>query len=138
MVAAPLFLGKAWVTSGLRCYDLDGTPWDDEPIEYALRVYTEGVLAVPAGDFYSYGVGYDIGSGLVLVGRQGNFDVLGRRVGSSELAADNATEWYSDGVGVVQSCDFTDRQYASRLLWYDLPSVSTQPTTWGRLKSMFE
>jgi hypothetical protein len=137
MVAAPLLLGKSWVTNGIRCYDLDGTPWEGDPFDYALRVYTEGALTVPAGDFYSYGVGYDIGSGFVLGGRQGTFDVFGRRVGDSQLAADNATEWYSDGVGVVQSCDFTDRQYASRLLSYELPTASTQVTTWGQLKAVF-
>jgi hypothetical protein len=137
MVEAPLFVGRAWVTIGVRCYNLDGTPWDQEPIDYPLRVYTEGVLTVPAGDFYCYGVGYDTGSGPLLVGRQGTFDVLGRRVGASQLAGDNSTEWYSDGVGVVQSCDFTDRQYASRLVSYHLVPVSTQATTWGRLKAIF-
>lgn len=137
MVAAPLFLGKAWVTTGVRIYDLDGTPWEGDPLDYPLRVYTEGVLAVPAGEFYSHGVGYDIGSGAALTTRQGTFDVFFRRVGAGQLTTDNATAWYSDGIGVVQSCDDTNRGYAFRLVSYELPSVSTQSTTWGRLKTMF-
>jgi hypothetical protein len=137
MVAPPLFLEKTWVTNAVRFCDLDGTPWEGDPFDFPLRVYTEGILAVPAGAFYACGVGYDIGSGFVLTSRQGTFDVFGRLIGSSALSTDNATEWYSDGVGVVQSCDDTNKEYAFRLLSYDLPSVSTQPTTWGRMKAMF-
>jgi hypothetical protein len=137
IVAPPLFLGKTWVTNGVRLYGLDGTPWDDEPFDYPLRVYTEGVVAVPAGSFYSYGVGDDTGSGLVLTARQGTFDVFGRRVAGDQLTAGNASDWYSDGVGVVEFCDFRNTQDPSRLVSYELPSVSTQPTTWGQLKAMF-
>jgi hypothetical protein len=137
VVEPPLFLGKAWVTNGIRGYNLDGTPWDDGPFDYPLRVYTEGVLAVPAGDFYSYGVGYDTPFGYLLTSRQGTFDVLGRRVAASQFETDNATEWYSSGVGVVQSCDYTDRQYAFKLVSFELPSVPTQAITWGRVKSLY-
>jgi hypothetical protein len=137
MVAPPLFLGKSWVTNDIRVYNLDGTPWDDAPIDYPLRVYTEGTITVPAGDFYSYGVGYDTPFGSLLTSRQGTFDVLGRRVAGSQSTTDNATEWYSDGVGVVQSCYYTDRQYAFRLLSYGLPTVPTQATTWGRVKALY-
>jgi hypothetical protein len=136
MVSPPLYVGRTWMTPAVRCYDLDGTPWESEPFDYPLRVYTEGLLTVPAGDFYSYGVGYDIGAELVLTTRQGTFDIFGRRLGGDQLTADNATHWYCDGVGVVQSCYFVDRQYASRLVSYQLPTVSTTPTTWGRVKAI--
>jgi len=137
MVEPPLFVGKGWVTNGIQGYDLDGTPWDDVPFDYPLRVYTEGVIAAPGGDFYSYGVGYDTPFGLVLNTGQGMFDVLGRRIAGSQLATDNATEWYSSGVGVVQSCDYTDRQYAFKLVSFELPSVPMQEATWGRVKALY-
>jgi hypothetical protein len=137
MVEAPLFVGRTWVNTGIHLYNLDGTPWDHDPIDYPVRVYTEGVLTVPAGDFYCYGVGYDTGTSPLLVGGHGMFDVFGRRVAVGELAADNSTEWYSDGVGWVQSRDWPDSQYAFRLVSYHLVPASTQATTWGRLKAMF-
>jgi hypothetical protein len=137
MVAAPLYLGKTWVTTGIRPCDFDGTPWEGDPFDYPLRVYSEGALTVPAGAFYSYGVGYDVGTGLLLTTHQGTFDIFGRHLGNAQLTADNAAEWYSDGIGVVQSCVFLDRQYASRLVAYQLPSVATEATTWGRVKTNF-
>jgi hypothetical protein len=138
MVAPPLFLGKAWVTNAVRTFKLDGTPWDDAPFDYPLRVYTAGIDTVPAGDFYSYGVGYDTPFGVLLSSGKGTFDLLGRRVTGGQLATDNATHWYSDGVGLVQSCDYTDRQYAYKLLSFEIPSVPTQSPTWGSVKEMYK
>jgi len=137
MVAAPLLLGKVWVTPGVRFCDLDGTPWEGDSFDFAFQVYTEGRLTVPAGEFYAYGVGPDTGPGLMFTTRQGTFDMFLQWVGDSQLTAGNATEWYADGVGVVQQCNDTNTEYAFHLLSYWLPPVSTQPTTWGRLKAMF-
>ncbi len=137
MVEPPLFVGKVWVTNGIQSYDLNGTPRDGAPFDYPLRAYTEGLVAVPGGDFYSYGVGYDAPFELVLKVRQGTFDVLGRRIAGSQLESDNATQWYSSGVGVVQSCDYTDRQYAFKLVSFELPTVPTQEATWGRVKALY-
>lgn len=136
MVDAPLYLGKAWVTENIGLYDLDGTPWDVE-IDYPLRVYTEGIVTVPAGDFYAYGVGYDVGP-IVIESESGQlFDIFGRRIEETEEdRIDNATEWYSVDVGLVQHTYLADEELGFKLLSYEFP-VAISATTWGGLRLLF-
>jgi len=56
-VDAPLYMGKVWSCTS-DVYDLPDTTYS-QTFELTFRVYEEGIATVPAGDFYSYGVGYD-------------------------------------------------------------------------------
>jgi len=133
VVAAPLYLGGAWVTEDIHVYDLDGTPWGNEPFDYRLRVYTEGIEQVPAGDFYAYGVGTEGGPPAVLARDGQTYDLLGRALSDDYVPAeDSPTDWYSDGIGEVM----WGTTYLFVLVSYDLP-VPVVPTTWGRIRSLF-
>lgn len=137
MVASPLSLGRAWTTEGVQAYDLDGTPWGSDPFAYPLRVFTEGSLSVPAGPFYAYGVGSDA-TAPPLLGRDGrSFDLLGRRVEPESAKRDGeATDWYSEGVGVVQMRTTADEAQAFKLVSHG-PSVAAETPTWGKIKNAY-
>jgi len=137
MVDAPLELGKSWVTEGVLPHDLDGTPWDGEPFDYPLTVYSEGFVSVPAGEFYSYGVGFDTGP-LLLQSPSGDaFDVFGRHIAVEEILTEvNTTDWYCDGIGLVQHTTYAAGQHALQLHWWSTP-VSTESSSWGRVKRLF-
>ena len=64
-VDAPLYLGKTW-SHVFDAYTLPDTAYAGQN-EIGLEVYWEGVLTVPAGEFYSYGIGQylPIGGGLL-------------------------------------------------------------------------
>jgi hypothetical protein len=137
MVDAPLGFGKAWVTEGVRCYDLDGTPWEGDPLDYALRVYSEGFVSVPAGEFYSYGVGYDTGVLLVQSPSGESYDLFGRHAPiGEEIGEADIVAWYSDGIGLVQHTIYDSGQHALQLHWWNTP-VSVESCSWGRLKQLF-
>jgi hypothetical protein len=133
MASAPLFEGKTWVTQGILLYGLDGTPSGETPFDYPLRVYTEGVLTVPAGDFYAYGVGYDTGSRLIFTREGKSYDMFGRALDADPVRVDdNSTEWYSDGVGLVMF------GYADRFLLesYGFP-VPVEHRSWGGIRALY-
>ena len=137
MVDAPLAYGKAWMTEGVMNYDLDGTPWGGDPYDYSLRVYFEGFVAVPAGDFYSYGVGYDAGPVLVRSAAGEFYDIFGRRLRAGEqLTEADITEWYSDGTGLAQQTTYAAGEHPLRLIWWN-PTVFTEASSWGRIKHLF-
>lgn len=134
-VDAPLFAGKTWITEDIYMYGLDGTPWGGEPFDYPVRVYSEGLIEVPAGEFYSYGLGYDIGAEVV-VSRDGrSYTLLGRALEIvPKIPDDNTTNWFCDGVGEPKFGYIYGEQHL--LLSYDLP-VSVVTTTWGRVRALF-
>jgi hypothetical protein len=137
IVDAPLELGKAWVTEGVQIYDLDGTPWGDPPIDHRLRVYFEGNVGVPAGEFYSFGVGWDVGVVLLESPTGEVYDVFGRHVSAGEeLTQADITDWYSDGIGLVQHTVWAAGQHPLELQWWSSP-VSTRSSSWGRIKQLF-
>lgn len=136
MVSAPLVLGKTWTTEGIDLYDMDGNPWGSGPIDYPVRVYTEGTVSVPAGDFYAYGVGFDAGAGAGIVSNGNTYDMFGRRVDDTESRGDNATVWYTEDVGEVIESSIQDESLGFRLVSYDAP-VPVLPMSWGVIRSLF-
>lgn len=140
-VSAPLFLGSTWITEDIFLYHLDGSPAGDDSFDIPMRVYTEGVLTVPGGDFYTYGVGQDVGPAPLTVRGGKSYDLLGGRVDpardmATRSASDNSTEWYSEGVGLVMHTYLEDETLGYKLVSYDVP-VPLQSVTWGRLKLRF-
>lgn len=136
MVEAPLFLGRTWTTPGVQLHDLDGTPWDQEPADSSLKVYSAESVVVPAGSFFAYGVGRD-DAAPPMRGKDGSgYDVFGYRLGpAGRDVRDEATTWYADGVGVVQLAGSMAGQVHS-LLAYG-PAVTAETMTWGRVKRLF-
>jgi hypothetical protein len=136
IVDAPLFLHKAWTTEGVHTFDLSGTPIGG-PFDYPLRVYFEGDTQVPAGTFYAYGIGFDILSQVTSYGREVRFDVFGRRV-ESPIPTDDGdiTEWYTDGLGLIQHTASTIEERIFKLHWWN-SAVPIVPETWGRIKSNY-
>lgn len=137
MVSAPLFAGKTWITYDIQLYSLDGIPWGDEPFDYPVRVYNEGYMQVPAGEFYAYGVGYDINPALIIRTANGAFDVFGRHLEEVVTGSDNSSEWYSVDVGLVQFGPYADPENDFRLLAYYPPPTPVLSTTWGAIKALF-
>jgi hypothetical protein len=137
MVSAPLVLNSTWTTRDIRIFYLDGTSWGGDPFDYPLRVYSAGTMDVPAGEFFAYGVGYDIGPPPVLATGREEFDILGRWLGESAPRADNSTDWYAVNVGLVQQGPYANPEDEFRLLSYQGPPVPVLPVTWGSIKARF-
>ena len=97
---------------------------------------TVGEVVVPAGTFYSFGVGFDLGHRFVHPKSGRRYNLLGHRASPDALLPGRgATGWYAENVGVVQM---------SYLTWPGemLKLVSWQPTpveneSWGKIKSLF-
>lgn len=125
IVDAPLYLDKMW-SHTFDTYLLPDTTYAGQN-EIGLRVYWEGVLSVPAGDFFSYGIGQYIPVGGELLG--------GRSVSGALLAdqqRDEPTSWYSDGVGRIQYLTTDVYQLAN----FDQP-VAVAETSWGAVKALY-
>jgi hypothetical protein len=134
MVDAPLYLGKYWVTEGVELYDLDGNPMGSS-IDYALQVYFEGDITVPAGEFYAYGVGEVIDRLEFRNDKGERFDVLGRCLREADPPErDQATEWYADGIGLVQHTYVVPPEAWWQLQWWEQPTPAL-PMTWGAIKA---
>ena len=134
-IDSPLELEKTWTTEDVQWCHLDGTGCSDST-DFTWRVYTEGMVSVPAGDFYSFGVGQFIPYEMLRSPSGLEFDVTGRfagRFGQSGLGSPSA--WYSQGVGVVQQSPYTWPEYMMKLVDW-LPS-SVSPATWGRVKALY-
>jgi hypothetical protein len=135
-VSSPLYLGKSWVTQDIHLFYLDGTPWGGEPFDYPLEVYTEGMVSVPAGEFYAYGVGSEYGPLPAFASRGSVYDLRGRRLTGESVRQGEASEWYAENVGEVLMSHFTDESLGFKLVSYDLP-VPVQSLSWGRLRTLF-
>jgi hypothetical protein len=123
---APLSLGRNW-SQEVRVFFLPDTTGGDTTT-FHFTVYEAGPQNVPAGTFDSFGLG------------QGPFEPalssLGPYTLTGELrespAGSNATDWFSDGIGVVRyrsSGDF-------RLTSYSLPTLA-RSRTWGAIKATY-
>jgi len=134
MVDAPLELGRRWLTEDVEIVDLDGNPLQTLG-DYALRVYSSGDVVVPAGTFYAYGVGIDLGPNRRVELPRGTFDLLGRRVGGVTPTREGASDWYSDGVGRVRHTPYADEQHMNVLVSWGISPVSQR--TWGAIKWLF-
>lgn len=125
-VDAPLELGKVW-TQTVDLYTYPDLIFQG-PLELAFEVYEDGVLAVPYGEFPSFGIGQTLPPGFLAA--TGGLDLLGRPVGAE--TGGSATDWFSFGIGVIQ--------YRSNDLW-QLESIGgpvpAQESSWGRIKQTF-
>ena len=134
-LAAPLRVGETWGTS-VEVYSVleGGAPYTEAMLVYGALVEMD--LAVPAGTFPVFGVGFiepprlDKGDGRV-------FDVRGRLLGGNGGDKDDivgeADHWYSDGTGVVQQ-SFIGLLF--RLTNWNGPTATTA-ATWGRVKDLY-
>ena len=103
-------------------------------------VYFEGDVGVPAGDFHCFGIGTPMPSrAIVDPVSKAVCDIYGALIeaqGGSPSSGE-ASEWYADGVGLVQRYMWgSTPDYMMTLRWHNLPTP-TVATTWGSLKSRF-
>lgn len=136
MVDAPLSLGRSWTSATTVSSDPDTIPHSD--VTFLFEVYEAGVLDVPAGSFYAYGVGYTQ-AGYIrtaeIPATRGVFDILGRVPGSSRAnrtVASNATDWWSENIGELQYLSTDTYQLSS----FDAPTPA-RVVSWGGIKSRF-
>lgn len=124
VVDAPLHVGRSWSDS-IAVYHLPDTLYVGT-YRIAWRVFEAGLLAVPGGTFFAYGIGQTRNPMAGL----GGYSLTGAALGPR--ADEEPTEWYSDGVGEIQYS--TDDVY--QLVFYIQPTA-VDGTTWGRIKSCF-
>ena len=136
MVDAPLELDKSWTTPGIHLYDLQGV-FQGSIFDYSLNVFTEGLVTVPAGEFYAYGVGELIAVPLLRSSSGECFDLLGRRIPAPPSAeTDHPQVWYVDGLGVVKMDPLGYEPEAFKLHWWTGPTP-VEPGSWGSIKTLF-
>jgi hypothetical protein len=134
-IQSPLSYGLTWTTADVLMCRLDGTDcWD--PFDYSLTVYYEGNVSVPAGTFYSYGVGQLLPPPVLQAPSGQRFDVLGRHIAETERPEQGVeVEWYSAGVGRVQFGFEAHPEHIMRLIEWTPSPVSR--TTWGSVKALY-
>ena len=136
MVDAPLSLGKTWTITQVMRYHFDGTPFTEEPFDLVFRVYTEGNVSVPAGDFFAYGVGYSLGFPGRFRASAGDLDILGHHPRDQNRQS-YPMEWYAVGVGLVIHTYLEDEQLGYRLVSYSIVPTATHNETWSGIKVLF-
>lgn len=136
MIDAPLSQGKAWATV-VRLFDMDGTPWGGNAVNWPFVVDFVGNINVPAGSFSVFGVGYN-SNALVIAGKSGvAYDIFGRRVVDRPNKSDvDITEWYAAGVGIVQKTPYADEQHPLQLTSFGLPTA-LRVMSWGSVKAEY-
>jgi hypothetical protein len=122
-VDAPLFVGKTW-TVQTNIYELPDTTFL-APSTLVFTVYEDTALALPAGVFQAFGIGYvwDSPMSTSLTG------TLSRTLRGAE-----ASDWYSDGTGLVQ---YSSGSQLFQLTGLDVPT-SASNTSWGAIKGLFK
>jgi hypothetical protein len=123
MVDAPLSLGQEWSTT-YTIYELPGFV-PEGTNEYPLEVSSEGMVTVPAGTYFAYGIGIPE---LPLLG---GYSITGEVVAGAP-GHRAASDWWSDGVGRVQY--EVDQIY--RLTSFGWPTP-VAVTSWGRVKALY-
>jgi hypothetical protein len=132
MADAPLSLGRTWTTSS-QSFMLPGME-PVSPLEVRFEVLEAGDLATPAGTFFAYGVGAPQYVATPLARCSVTGEAISASVrGASGMPAEAApTDWYCEGVGVVQYS--SDALY--QLTGYGSPTA-VAASTWGRLKNLY-
>jgi hypothetical protein len=123
----PPSLGKTWTTT-FRVYELPDTLYTGIS-ELVYLVYDEGVIDVPAGSFFSYGIGTVHGDMKGL--SPANYDLFGRTsegVGERRLA----DKWWCYGIGLTQY--LANDLY--QLVEFTGPTA-IQESSIGRIKALF-
>lgn len=124
MIEAPLWLGKIWEQS-CAVYNLPGMTLIGV-FDFDCKVYEEFDLAVPAGGFHVYGVGFTEG----LTRPYASRDIAGQWIGVGKHS--EAYSWWSDQVGIVQYS--TSDMY--QLVGFPGPTPVSQ-TSWGHVKALY-
>ncbi|MBU1700575.1 MAG: hypothetical protein KJ831_10555 [Candidatus Eisenbacteria bacterium] len=97
MVDAPLELGKTWSCT------VNVFEWSDSTSSTSLTldftVEEEGLIVVPAGEFYTFGIGYEFPP-KHLVPLLQDRDIFGTPLGGHERPP--ASDWWTDGIGRIQ------------------------------------
>jgi hypothetical protein len=119
---APLSLGRSWSTTTHITYLPDMS--DGGTHEITLHVSDEGLLTVPAGTFYSFGIAS--GPPPTLTHSAARYALTGERIDES---LGGAFTWYSDGVGEIEYDGY-------QLTSYTLPTL-LRAATWGGLKAAY-
>lgn len=123
MIEAPLWLGKIWRQS-CAVYNLPGMTLIGV-FDFDCEVYEEFELAVPAGEFHVYGVGFTERVTRSYASR----DVAGQWIDDGKHS--EAHSWWADQVGRVQYT--TSDMY--QLVAIQEPTPANQ-TSWGRVKAL--
>jgi hypothetical protein len=127
MLDAPLFVGKTWQQTSdgrdLVTGDLLFT------LEIAFQVFEEGVLAVPAGSFDTFGIG-QIAPRRFVDGTGAVFGLDGERI--TDVRGGTASQYYSQNVGLVR--DIADDTYD--LLAYGSPTA-VESRSWAGVKDLY-
>lgn len=123
---APLYVGKTWTVT----YDLYSLPDTVfiQTSDITFVVQEDPVLTVPAGEFPTFGIVdnfYGINAALE------NRCTLSGQSRSQNLRT--VYEWYSQGVGVVQ----TDHTQLLQLETYTDHPVATEVSSWGAVKALY-
>lgn len=125
---SPLALGDSWQTT-FSAYSLPDTSYFGQ-FTFRQKVYEEGVVTVPAGDFYAYGVGEAPGAPSPSIPFLADHDLAGNAISTTRGGA--PTSWFSQDVGEVQLNAFV----FLKLTAYLAPTPTT-PSSWGALKHRF-
>lgn len=124
LLDAPPALDKTW--SQLFAVNSPPDTALGTPFPIAFRIFEAGTLAVPAGSFYAYGVG-QVAAGAMSIASVGTVSLTGVRI-----SAGSATDWWSEGIGLVRYS--TDDDY--RLESFTGPTP-TDAITWGGVKALY-
>jgi len=120
LVDAPLSLGKTW--SHATRVTLLPTMEDLGINVFGFQVYTAGLLSVPAGIYFAYGIGYSPPTLVVESAR--DLDATGRR-----SSGPSVSDWWTDGLGRPQYNSF-------QLSAFSFPTP-TRGATWGKVKALY-
>jgi hypothetical protein len=126
VVDAPLYVGKTW-TETFDIYSLPDTAFV-ETIEMTFSVYEDPELTVPAGEYPTFGIGGAEPGFATPLGKR--FTLAGK---SLTGLSRNVTEWYSQGVGVVQM----DYSQLLQLETYTDHPVVVEGSSWGAVKALY-
>jgi hypothetical protein len=127
-VNAPLELGKTWTVS-VRTWRLPGMT-DDGPLDLGLAVMDEADLALPAGNFHSFGLGQTLPPSIRTPA--GSLRTLEGKIPTT--GSSMSSDWFSAGVGFVQYQYGLDDPL--QLTAFDMPTpVAT--VSWGRIKGQY-
>jgi hypothetical protein len=133
-LAVPPALGLTWDSHALVRNLPDLAVVDSVDIHW--QEMEDVSLTVPAGTYHSFGVGQvvaPVAPRAALVRADGQtFSLDGRRLATNGAINSNATDWYAQGVGVVQ----LQSSALYQLRWFGNP-LPVARTTWGSIKQLY-
>lgn len=129
MVDAPLDLGKTW-SCVFDAYLLPDTTYL-ATLEITFEVLEEGLINVPAGTFYAFGIDYVMNGDPEVPALEGR-----SLAGYPQVWGANrqAKDWWCAGVGEVQYMGYGGQQF--QLIAYELPTAAAV-MSWGAIKAKY-